>query len=347
MKRLKIILLAVLVMLAIYCGKDSSEAEKTGPPPPPKPSPQEIIDNKIVLQINLDKFSNKDFKNFIQVQYSGIAGEKPNPRLISRLFDSFIEHKMVSHIANQYKIPVDELEYNKYVSKLNATGPGEQMNKKAVMEAIRVQKYLYQTVYKPIEVSKQEVREYYNNHMDNYRRKSQVLLHQILVKDRETAIKIRGELKNFPSRFAAKAKEHSISMEARGGGLMGYFEEGTLPKDMESVVFSLPTHTISPVVESTYGFHIFKVTKKKRARLLYIKTVEEEIKNTVLSDKLRVAYRQFMIGARGQLRIVINHKDLYLKYHPAPGPQDHYNEGDPNYETSNSNDNITGNDTNR
>jgi parvulin-like peptidyl-prolyl isomerase len=142
-------------------------------------------------------------------------------------------------------------------------------------------------------------------------------LYQILVKDRETALKIRGELKNFPQKFEEMAKKHSISMEASKGGLMGYFEKGTLPKDMEDVVFSLPLNTISPVVESSYGFHIFKITQKKRERLLYLNKVKSEIKNNLLSNKLREAYREFLNQARERLKIKINYKELYFQYQPG------------------------------
>ena len=103
-------------------------------------------------------------------------------------------------------------------------------------------------------------------------------------------------------------------MEASKGGLMGYFEKGQLPKDMENVVFSLRTNTISQVVKSHYGYHIFKVGKKKKRRLLYYKIVKPEIKKKLMSQKLRLAYQSFLKKTTQNLNIKINQNNLTFTY---------------------------------
>ncbi|MGD2089580.1 MAG: peptidyl-prolyl cis-trans isomerase [Candidatus Aminicenantes bacterium] len=283
----------------------------------------EAMGKKTVLQINEKKFSNHDFKNFLVLQYPDISASTENPspapsqQLISRLFDSFVEHKTVLYIADQYDIPIGETELQEYIGKLNVSR--DSIDMASVLEAIKVQKYLYSKVYDPITVSEMEIRAYYNQHLEEFRKKPEVLLYQILLKDKETALRVRGILDNNPQKFAELAKEESISMEAAQGGRMGYFEEGTLPKDMEQVVFSLSPHTISPVVESAYGFHIFKITNKKRGRLLYLEKVKPEIKRKLLSEKLRIAYRDFLAKAAQDVAITIKYKDLYFDYQKIGG----------------------------
>ncbi len=66
---------------------------------------------------------------------------------------------------------------------------------------------------------------------------------------------------------------------------MGLFELGDLPKEMENVVFSLRPYVISPVTESEFGFHIFRVTQKMNKRVMYISKARPIIKNKILSDK--------------------------------------------------------------
>jgi parvulin-like peptidyl-prolyl isomerase len=147
------------------------------------------------------------------------------------------------------------------------------------------------------------------------------MLYQILTKDKETALRIRGLLDNNPQRFEEIAKKESISVEASKGGLMGYFEEGTLPKDMEQVVFSLQPNTISPVVESSYGFHIFKISQKKKGRLLFLDKVRDEIKQKLTAEKLRNAYREFLNTTNQGLTIEIKHDNLYFKYQNIEGDE--------------------------
>jgi parvulin-like peptidyl-prolyl isomerase len=326
------IFIILLMVLVIGCGKDNDSNAKGDESTvenqpnaqnktelPKKQDPVDPKDAMVVMEINDQKLTNKDFKNFIKAEYAGIAEGPPNPRLLSRIFDSYKERKIVAFKAERANVPVIQEEIDKYLAKIDNSDDKSSIDKNAVIESIRVQKYLFLKVYKEIDVSNTEINKYYRDHLEDYRKKREVLLHQILVKDRESALRIRGQLNNYPDRFAEIAQKESISAEAKSGGVMGYFEEGTLPKDMETVVFSLNLNSISPVVESAYGFHIFKITKRKKSRLLYLNRVEKEIKDKLLSEKLRNAYLDFLTLSKQQLNININHNALYFAYNRAEG----------------------------
>ena len=316
MKRVKFILPAVLLLMCLNCGKDTPKDQAVE-----TKKKVESTNSKIILQINDKEFSNKDFEDFVHVKYpdfskAGSASQSEielTPKLLSRLFDSFVEQKIISFIADQRNIPVDETEIADYLKELKIAD-SDPVDKAQVIESIKVQKYLYFKVYDGIEVTNKEISNYYNAHRDEFRSNPQVLLYQILVTDKETAVKIRGELDDNPRRFEEIAKEKSVSMEASKGGLMGYFEKGVLPLDMENVVFSLKPYSISPVFESSYGFHIFKVTKKKKGQREYLQNVKPEIKNKLLSEKMSNAYREFLAKARQELSIAIKYDNLYFNY---------------------------------
>jgi hypothetical protein len=336
MKKTGFFIILLLVLLSFNC-KDKTPATDSAEKAAENASLREI-EKKTILEINERKFSNHDFQQFLLIQYPDISASKgntspPSNHLISRLFDSFVQHKIVLYIANQHDIPIDKAELDSYLDKLGA--PAEKIDKASVIDAIKVQKFLYSQVYEPVSVSDQEIRTYYNAHLEDFRKKAEVLLYQILVNKKETAVRIRGILDNNPQQFEELARKESISMEAPKGGRMGYFEEGTLPRDMEQVVFSLKTNTISPVVESSYGFHIFKITSKKQGRLLYLEKVEPEIRQKLLSEKLRDAYQNFLATARQDLSIAIKKDALYFKYQTIKGDK-----GDENKKTVNS-DNLS------
>lgn len=316
-KRVAFSLILVLAILSSYPGC------KKEPPPKPKPKPAPVkkenpYENKVILKIENNPFTNKDFKRFVGIQYPDVAKSTlaDNKRLIQRMFESFVDHKVLWFMASQADITVDDLELNHYFNKRLSIASGN-IDKKAAKETIKVQKYLFIKVYDGVKVQDKEIRDYYNKNRDEFKKKAQVLLHQILVKNEAEAVKIRGILKNYPRRFEDIARKDSISMEAKNGGLMGYFEKGTLPTDMESVVFSLNTNTISPVVKSHYGYHIFKITKKKKARTLYLKNVKPEIEKKLLSEKLSSAYQQFLAKCKGELLIESFPDNVYIKKLPA------------------------------
>ena len=81
---------------------------------------------------------------------------------------------------------------------------------------------------------------------------------------------------------------------------MGFFEKGMLPQEMEEVVFSLKVNEISPIVESPYGFHLFKVTRKRKSRMQLLAAVKDEIKSKLLSAKLTAAYARLPAGPEGR-----------------------------------------------
>lgn len=350
MKIIRFTLIIALLLLCINCGKEGPPSDK-GAETGKKAEAAGPGDDKIVLQINDKQFSNKDFIQFIRVNYPDISITPPapasassasspatttesaieiTPKLLSRLFDSFLEHKTIVYIANQMDIPVERAEIDDYLEKINISD--KDIDRDMIIEPLKVQKYLHYKIYDNITVTDKEIRDYYNTHRDEFRKKMQVLLYQILVKDKDTAVKIRGELKNAPRKFEEIAKNQSISMENEKGGLMGYFEKGTLPLDMENVVFSLKPYSISPVVESSYGFHIFKITKKKQGRTLYLKDAKPGIENKLLSEKMGRAYREFLAKAKQELMIEIKYNALYFDYQSIEGDNE-----DENKETIHSN----------
>jgi peptidyl-prolyl cis-trans isomerase C/foldase protein PrsA len=148
----------------------------------------------------------------------------------------------------------------------------------------------------------------------DFRKTEEIRLFQIMVKDREKLLKIRQELLNQPSRFEEVARRESISPEAANGGAMGFFEKGMLPQEMEGVVFSLKVNEISPIVESPYGFHLFRISKKKKARMLLLTAVKDEIKNKMLSAGLAAAYQDFLTRLKAEVPVQLYYDNLYFPY---------------------------------
>jgi peptidyl-prolyl cis-trans isomerase C len=179
---------------------------------------------------------------------------------------------------------------------------------------LKVQKYLLANVYRDIAVSDAEVAQFYETHLTDFRKTEEIQLFQIMIKDREKLLILRQELLKEPSRFEEVARRESISPEAGNGGAMGFFEKGMLPQEMEGVVFSLKMNEISPIVESSYGFHLFKITQKRKARMLLLADVKDEIKNKMLSARLAEAYQAFLIGLKTEVPVQLHYVNLYFSY---------------------------------
>jgi len=76
---------------------------------------------------------------------------------------------------------------------------------------------------------------------------------------------ILAEARKNPDKFAELAKQNSQDPgSAPQGGDLGYFTRGSMVKPFEDAAFKLKEGEISPVVESEFGFHIIKLTGKRK-----------------------------------------------------------------------------------
>ncbi len=216
--------------------------------------------------------------------------------------------------ANQDGTQVEEDEIASYLKEVQSRRQDLAVDPALIRGVLKVQKYLLANAYKDIEVSDGEVAGYYEANLKEFQRNEEIQLFQIMVKDRDKLLAIRSELLNQPSRFEEIARSESVSPEAANGGAMGFFEKGMLPKEMEEVVFSLKVNEISPIVESPYGFHLFKITQKKKSRRLLLAAVRDEIKSKLLSAKMSAAYGQFLQKLKTEIPIRIDLKNLYFTY---------------------------------
>ena len=314
---MRIIYSVALFMLCLSCWQCQKPAREDQKTPEQKPSSvQSELDNKVILSINNTTYTNQNLKKYIKNQYAEIQASGNNPRLLSRIFDFFIEQEMILYKIDQEQINLDGIEEKDFLDALQFESNLAQKN---FSNNIKIQKFLYFLIYKDIQVNDQDLRNYYNSHIDEFKKNEEVLLYQILLKDKDKSTRISGILKNFPQRFEEIARNESQSSESGKSGLMGYFERGTLPKEMEDVVFSLKINEISPIVESPYGYHIFKVTQKRNRRVLFLDSVKEEIKQNVLSEKLRTAYQEYLSILHQELKIEKHTENLFFAYLPDQG----------------------------
>jgi parvulin-like peptidyl-prolyl isomerase len=271
-------------------------------------------ESKVVMTIGSISLTNRELKEFIKLQYADIFEQKDNGKLLSRLFDVFCEQQILLFKAEQAHIEVSDSEAADYLKEIQARRRELTVDALTIRHVLQVQKYLLANVYKDITVSDAEVAQFYESHLGDFRRTEEIKLFQIMVTEREKLLKIRQELLNQPSRFEEVARRESMSPEAANGGAMGFFEKGMLPQEMESVVFSLKVDEISPIVESPYGFHLFKVTQKRKARMLLLAAVKDEIKNKMLSARLAAAYQDFLSKLRSEVPVRLNYDNLYFPY---------------------------------
>jgi peptidyl-prolyl cis-trans isomerase D len=153
-----------------------------------------------------------------------------------------------------------------------------------------------------IQVTDDQIQNYYNTHKDEYRTPERVHARHILLstanKPKEEVPKIQAQadalLKQIKSGgdFAELAKKNSQDPgSAQKGGDLGWVSRGQMVKNFEDAVFTLKPNEISNVVTTEYGFHIIQVLEKQSAHLQTLDEVKPAIiatlKNQNVFDRMQ------------------------------------------------------------
>jgi peptidyl-prolyl cis-trans isomerase C len=138
--------------------------------------------------------------------------------------------------------------------------------------------------------SAEDVKKYYEENKEKFRRKERVYLRQIVLDDLTKAIEIKDELKK--RNFNELATKYSVAPEGKNAGLVGWIERGSV--DIFDKAFQLPVGGVSQVLESPYGFHILKVERKAPPGFAGQDEVKALIEQTLLAQKEQAEFASWL-----------------------------------------------------
>lgn len=180
---------------------------------------------------------------------------------------------------------------------------------KKITEQILVQVLIEREILDKIKVNDEEVLEYYEQNKDGFTEKEQVHLYNILLETEEEAQDVLEQLEAGGD-FSEIAIEKSAGPSATQGGDLGYLTRGTIIPEIEEVVFALVLEELSEVIKTDFGFHILKITEKKPETIKALEEVKEDIIQTLLPDKQKVAFENLLEELKSKSEIEINEELL-------------------------------------
>ena len=283
---------AVLGLLLAACGR----GDKPGPVSRITNFVQSKLKTGAILKVETREYNNDDFTGYLKTmgaeETRGLSSES-----LSRLFDRFVDEKILLEAARQRNITLTWEEKKNYLAKLAQDSSGDASASTSTatppdsfFDRLLIEKYNYRVI-RDIPVENDEVKTYYESHKKDFLLPERVQVSQILVPTEERAVAVLRKVENAQeSDFRKAAREESIGPEAFKGGVMGVYKPGDLPKDMEKVIFPLDEGKISQVVQSSYGYHIFRLDRRfppqlesenEAAAAIRIKVLEQKIKDTL------------------------------------------------------------------
>jgi peptidyl-prolyl cis-trans isomerase C len=179
----------------------------------------------------------------------------------------------VKQLKSRFK---DQKEFEGRLSQMGIT---EDKIRKDVKDQITINEVFKKAVPQPADPAPQEIEKFYKENPKYFAEPKQVKVSHVLVKvepnataqekaDKKKQIeKARARVAKGED-FAKVAKEVSEDpgSAANGGALGDFFPEGKMVPEFDKVAFNSKLNDISPVFESSFGFHFLKVTDIKQAR---------------------------------------------------------------------------------
>jgi peptidyl-prolyl cis-trans isomerase SurA len=180
---------------------------------------------------------------------------------------------------------------------------------------IITQKVIGKEVGQRMSITQEEEQKFYDEHKAELEHPEQVRLSQILVSTEKAANTASSD--SAQELAAAKAKAETLLAEVRKGadfqetakkssdgpaaaqgGDLGYFQRGTLAKQLEDKVFAMKPGDVSDVIQTKQGFVILKVTEHQQAGIPTLKEVEPRLQDAIYMNKLQPALREYLTKLR-------------------------------------------------
>jgi parvulin-like peptidyl-prolyl isomerase len=228
-----------------------------------------------------------------------------------------VEEKILIQAARRENLTITDEEKKAYLAKLEGgveAGPQMTWDSPDLMDRLLIEKYTYLLV-KDITVEDAEIDEYYELHKRDFLEQERVKVSQILLQTEEKAVEVYERVKDSAEpEFREIARRESAGPESVRGGSMGVFKPGELPDEMEKVVFSLNEGEVSPVVESSYGYHIFRLDQRFAPELVSRDDAAAAIRLKILDRKADERFEERMEELKAELRWSAAPENLSFTY---------------------------------
>ncbi len=171
------------------------------------------------------------------------------------------------------------------------------------------------------EVSRQELRSYYDEHVVEYQFPARARWEQLVVRfdkvpDRQAARRMISEMGNevvYGAQLDAVAKERSHDFDAKNGGQQDWITQGSLAaKSLDTAIFEIPLNELSDIIETPTGFHIIRVVERTPAGMKPFRDAQVEIKEALLQAKQEKRFEDYIAKLRREIPIEVVDQSVQL-----------------------------------
>jgi peptidyl-prolyl cis-trans isomerase SurA len=235
------------------------------------------------------------------VQRAKDMGISVEPDVIKQLDQIRIENKLPSMEALEEAVSKQGLNWEDF--------------KNNIRTGLLTKKVIGSEVGSHINIPKDEIQKYYDEHKPEFMRPEQVALRSIEVnttgKDATEVAELKKKAETARKRiqdgedFGEIAKRYSDGATAKQGGYLGQYKRGELSKELEDTVFGMKRNDLTEVLETKQGFLIMQVMEHYDEGEQPLAKVQNEIEEKLYSQRMEPALREYLKTLREESYVII------------------------------------------
>jgi parvulin-like peptidyl-prolyl isomerase len=265
----------------------------------------------VVATLNGHDIHREEFEHFLELKMGEFSAGETSASLRSQILDEYLQRRLVLDEAARQGLSVgnDEIDQTTKDNPDMKSSITSAATRDELGRDLLVEKYYRQIALRDVRVSPEEIQQYIDKNQSRLTERPGFLVREIRVQTREEADRLHRELTEGRHDFASIARLHSDAPNAEKSGLSRY-EEGQLPDVLEKAVRPLRPGDVSPVVESNYGFHIFKLEQRIQPHGLEDRRSKLDDRRAQLRDELISRKNQQAVDT--QLERLISGADIKI-----------------------------------
>ena len=285
------ILLVFVVCGVIYCSKETIPVKNN-------------TEDAAICQINGIEFKVSEFFKFIddhKIPESVIMSHKNE--ILANFLDLFIEQKIIELKIKKEQIAIDSQELEAIIQNNSDDSSSSEDNgyQERIRKDILLQKYLLLKLIPKLDITEDEVRDYYKKHRDGFIMNERIKIMQIMLQSKEDADALYAKLIKSPKLMKQLIEKRAIDEIQTKGIILATYQKGELPKEIEEHLWKLPIGIIDkPFTSESGDSMIFEAVERYPQGLAPLEEVQDKIEkklallrfdqmNEQLKNELRLA----------------------------------------------------------
>ena len=276
----KIVVFAVVVAVLCVFVSCAKQGEQKGPY-------LAKVGNVKITDADLER-EMKNLPPFAQKLFEGIEGKK-------KFLNELVKKELLYQEALKEGLDKDATYVQKVEDFKKITLIGQLLEKELAKKA---------------KVTDEDIKQYYDEHKEDFSPTGQIRLGLIRVKTADEAKKILDDLKKGED-FAKLAKEDSIDTNsAKAGGDLGFLSRDQIPQEYQMSIVKLKKGALSEPIKTKNGYDIIKVIDKKATQVIEFDKVKDLISQHLAGEKQKEAFDSYIEDLKKTIPVEVNEAAL-------------------------------------